>query len=224
MGLYNEIYGKCKCPYCGQVNEINEQIKWNNVIPELAYYKIGYKLKTENDVLINDVFDYCTSIRPNLVNTCNSCGKRYKYEVEVEDSVIKDIRPIPLDRIKTQIELYEYKLALLYNVMYFANIYKDKMGKEFYRDIHPAIKMAFDCLNLDKHVDKYTLLGIIDIVSETLSIMKNEPKPESLVNHYCKTHPLIIEKCDRCNKRVFVTMTDTKEEHCALCGNIIKED
>lgn len=169
MGLYNEIYGTCNCPYCGTENRIFEQVKWNNVVRNLKQYQVGDELESEDGEPIDQVFNYCTAVRPDMLKECYHCAKMFMYEVYVEKSIIVKIQAISMERISEMVDLLRHKLVLMNCILTFGFCNKDMHGEEMYFDRQPVINEAFDCLGIDQNISKANLLSMIDYVGTRIA-------------------------------------------------------
>ena len=85
MGMFDTIVHTMPCPKCGKDTEIMEQIKWSECL--LRYFKIGDKIDA-----VDGVYDYATSMRPELVTECDNCHKEFRYKVIVKDGILAEIK------------------------------------------------------------------------------------------------------------------------------------
>lgn len=98
MGMFDNIVGHIRCPYCGWIFQIDEQVKWTHE-PCLHRYIIG-------DYIHADDGAYTTSPYSPFSMTCEHCEHEVEFKIVIKNGVLKAIKsttkPTDLEIIDTK--------------------------------------------------------------------------------------------------------------------------
>ncbi len=87
MGMFDYLYASLKCPYCGSITTINEQIKWRPYgHRELKTFEVGDEIPSVED----GIYTKASGAR-DLIGFCAKCGNKYSYSVSVRNGIIHNI-------------------------------------------------------------------------------------------------------------------------------------
>lgn len=88
MGMFDEITGKIKCPKCGSVFEVIEQVKWTHKRRCCRYY-VGDNINADDGI-----YTYGSDARNTLYNYCPKCGVKILFSVSVKRGILQSIEPV----------------------------------------------------------------------------------------------------------------------------------
>ena len=98
MGMYDSIIGHCRCPYCCAINLIDDQFKLRED-PLLMTFMPGDYIPE----LADGEYTNLTMAR-DAVNSCDNCGRDYRYKMIVKDGILQPFKAIKDDIKKEDIE------------------------------------------------------------------------------------------------------------------------
>lgn len=93
MGMYDQIEGLVKCPYCGETTTVNCQIKWLSYsLRKLKTYHVG-----DDIPCVDAIYTGATTVRPVLTDRCEHCNHSIRFTATVKDSKLSSIDTIIIE-------------------------------------------------------------------------------------------------------------------------------
>lgn len=224
MGMFDEIFGEVTCPFCGKISPVEDQIKWADRL--LLHLEVGSKVNADDGV-----YTYGSYIRPFMRTDCTYCGTEIKFEAEVKEGIITDIRA---SKINSEI----LRLAKIINeskkIVFFGGAgvstesgipdFRSKDGLYNNHDVQfdkydPKYLLSKDCLNHNPKVffeyyrQKLDVRNIQpNITHKFLAELEEEGKLLGIVTQNIDG---LHQKAG--NKKVYEIHGTTYKNHCSKC-------